>query len=68
MEPKYPKPYHKYYDWYIPELGLYIELDGGIRPQVTEEKVNINKILKRTCLFIPITEIYKYKQLSDFIK
>jgi hypothetical protein len=52
IEPKYPKPYNRYYDWYIPSLGLYIELDGGIRPDTTKEKIIINKFLLRNVLFI----------------
>ena len=58
IEPKYPKPYNKYYDWYIPSLDLYIELDGGIRPETTKEKIAINKLLNRTCLLIATDKIY----------
>jgi hypothetical protein len=59
VEPKYPKPHFKWYDWYIPELDCYIELDGGIRPDVIQEKVEINKGLGRTLLVIPTKDIYK---------
>lgn len=52
IEPKYPEPYNRYYDWYIPSLDLYIELDGGVRPNIIEEKININKQLNRNVLFI----------------
>lgn len=65
IEPKYPKPHNRYYDWYIPFLDLYIELDGGIRPQVIAEKININKSLGRECLFIPISKIYKNSSLEQ---
>ena len=68
IEPKYPPPYNKYYDWYIPSLNLYIELDGGLRPNITEEKIAINKLLGRDCLFITTDSIYKYNKLTDFIK
>jgi hypothetical protein len=68
VEPKYPKPYNKYYDWYIPSIALYIELDGGIRPETTKDKIAINKILTRNCLFIDTSSIYKASSLLDFIK
>ena len=68
VEPRYPNPYIRYYDWYIPSLDLYIELDGGLRPIITEEKIAINALLKRNCLFITTDTVHKYKQLTDFIK
>lgn len=52
IEPKYPEPHNRYYDWYIPSLDLYIELDGGIRPDTIKEKISINKCLQRDVLFI----------------
>lgn len=61
IEPKYPKPYNKYYDWYLPKLNLYVELDGEIRPQVIKEKIEINKLLKRNCLFIKTADVYNFK-------
>jgi hypothetical protein len=57
VEPKYPRPYNRYYDWYISSIDLYIELDGGIRPEVTKEKIVINKLLNRKCLFVPTSSI-----------
>lgn len=62
IEPKYPDPYNKYYDWYIPRLNLYIELDGECRPDVIKEKILINKQLRRNLKVIKTTEIYN-KQL-----
>ena len=67
IEPKYPEPYNRYYDWYIPSIDLYIELDGGIRPKVIEEKRHVNKLHNRFCLFIESSTIYGKKSLSDFI-
>lgn len=67
VEPKYPYPHYRFYDWYIPELDLYIELDGGIRPEITKQKIEINKRLNRHCLFINTSEINKFKSLEDFI-
>lgn len=58
IEPKYPKPYNRYYDWYINELDLYIELDGGVRPDAIVEKIKINKLLNRRTIFITTTSIY----------
>ncbi len=58
IEPKYPKPYARWYDWYIKELDLYVELDGGIRPEVIILKKQINSKLQRKCLFVTVTDIY----------
>lgn len=66
IEPKYPKPYNKWYDWYIYEIDTYIELDGGIRPHAIEEKIKINKKLGRQLLVIPINSVYQGKTLNDF--
>lgn len=67
IEPKYPKPHNKYYDWYISSLDLYIELDGGIRPETTKEKIAINTLLNRRCLFIDTSSIYKAASLVNFM-
>lgn len=65
IEPKYPEPYIRYYDWYVNDLNIYIELDGGIRPNITKEKININKKLHRCCLFIPIKAIDIYRTIEE---
>lgn len=65
VEPKYPEPYNRYYDWYIPSLNLYIELDGEIRPETTKEKITINKILNRNCIFIPTSSIYNKEKINN---
>lgn len=57
IEPKYPKPYDGLYDWYIYELDLYIELDGGLRPIRIKEKIKINKKLNRQLVIIPTNKI-----------
>lgn len=67
VEPRYPDPYVRYYDWYVKDLDLYIELDGGLRPHITQEKIAINKILNRYCLFITTDNIYNHNKLTDFI-
>ena len=68
IEPEYPAPYSKkLYDWYLPSLELYIELDGGLRPLVIEGKKKINTSLNRLCLFIPESKIYNKPNLQYFI-
>lgn len=68
VEPKYPKPYHKKrYDWYIPHMNLYIELDGGCRPGVISEKIQINNLLGRHLLVIQTKDIYGKATLQDFL-
>ena len=51
--------YTKWYDFYLPELNLYIELDGGLRPQVIEEKILINKQENKNFIVIKTSDIYK---------
>lgn len=68
IEPKYPNPYNKYYDWFINSLDIYIELDGGIRPIVIEQKKKINNRLNRCCIFVPISIINKYSTLEHLIQ
>jgi hypothetical protein len=68
IEPNYPSPYNSLiYDWYIPELDLYIELDGNLRPKTTEHKIQINNKLNRNCKFINTTLIYKNNSLESLI-
>jgi hypothetical protein len=65
IEPKYPDNIKKWYDWYIPSLDLYIELVGGLRPEVTADKITINKVLNRRCVFIPINVINRFNTLEE---
>lgn len=58
IEPKYPSPYSYFYDWYIPSLDLYIELDGGCRPYRTQEKIEINQVKNIKCIFVNTYELY----------
>lgn len=67
VEPKYPEPYNRYYDWHIKELDLYIELDGGCRPAAIDTKTNIIKELNINCIIIPIKAIYKTQCLAELI-
>jgi hypothetical protein len=67
IEPKYPSPYCKYYDWYLPSLDLYIELDGKIRPHTVKEKLKINNNLNRNCVFIPTSDIYNKEKIVNII-
>jgi hypothetical protein len=59
IEPKYPEPYNKYYDWYVPTLDLYVELDGELRPEAVKNKITINKELRRNCIIITVKDMYK---------
>ena len=59
-ELKYPI-HNKYYDFYLPERDLYIEIDGGCRPTIMEEKIKINKELGRNLLVIKGSEIAAFK-------
>ena len=68
VEPKYPKPHYKYYDWYLPKLDLYIELDGGCRPEVILDKIKINLELNRNLLVIPYKLIYKFNNIDELRK
>ena len=69
IEPSYPKPEERRrYDWYIKELDVYIELDGGCRPNITNEKSLINKRLNIKCAIIPIKNIYLNNTLIELIE
>jgi hypothetical protein len=53
---EYEKPYGNgwYSDFYLPELDLYVEIDGGLRPERIEEKIQLNKkilVIKTKDLF-----------------
>jgi hypothetical protein len=58
---EYEKPYGNgwFYDFYLPEKDLFIELTGGLFPSRIEEKVLFNKLHNRNCLIISTMDIYK---------
>lgn len=64
VEPKYPDS-NWLYDWYVKDLDLYIELDGGLRPERIKEKIELNKRLRRKLLVIPISTLVKLAPLSQ---
>lgn len=69
IEPPYLFPeQRRKYDWYIKELDVYIELDGGCRPDVILEKIKINKDLRIRCAIIPIKQIYMNKTINELIE
>ena len=69
IEPTYSEPeQRRKYDWFIKELAIYIELDGGCRPNIIKEKRNINKSLNINCAIIPIKQIYTSKTLNELIE
>lgn len=67
IEPKYPSPYSYYYDWYIPSLDLYIELDGGCRPYRIKEKLAINEAKGINCIFINTDNLYNKPYVSQLL-
>lgn len=58
---EYEKPYGNgwFYDFYLPDLDLYIELDGGLRPQRIQEKIEFNQRLKRNFKVFALNDVYK---------
>jgi len=67
IEPKYPANINKYYDWYIPSIDVYIELAGGLRNNIIQEKIEINKLYNKQLLVIKPSYIYKYKHLREIL-
>ncbi len=51
--------HNKYYDFYIKELNLYIELDGNCRPEIILDKIIINKQENKNLIVIKTNDIYK---------
>ena len=64
-ELKYPKPYNLYYDFYLPKRNLYIEIDGGIRPEQIKKKIEINNKLFKFLLVIKGEEIKKFNGFEN---
>jgi hypothetical protein len=60
-EYQYEKPYGNgwYYDFYLPKYNLYIELDGGLRPQRIEEKRKYHLTHGVNCSILKTEDIYK---------
>lgn len=56
-EPKYNNGWK--YDFYLPELDLYIELTGGLRPERFQEKIEFNKLFNINCVAIKSSDVYK---------
>ena len=66
IEPKYLNNIW-FYDWYIPELGLYIELDGGIRPWRIEQKQKFNIDNNINCIYIATNKLSNFNNLKEII-
>ena len=66
IEPKYPDS-NWTYDWYLPKLDLYIEVNGGLRIKRTEEKSIVNKQINRPCLFVTKKDIIKYNNIQEIL-
>jgi len=67
IEPKYPN-LNLLYDWYLPELNLYIELDGNLRPDTIKTKKIINEKLQRVCIIIDTQDIHKTTYINSLFK
>lgn len=66
IEPSYPGM-KWLYDWYIKDLGVYIELAGGLNPERIQEKIEYNKQLKRKLLVVYPDYIYRFNNLKEII-
>jgi len=59
---EYEKPYvnsSRVSDFYLPKYTLYIELAGGLRPEVIKEKIELSKKQKLNLLVLYPRQIYK---------
>lgn len=58
---EYEKPYGNgwWYDFYLPEKDLYVELDGFLRPERMKEKIKFNELNNRKLLVLTKTQVYK---------
>jgi hypothetical protein len=59
--------HNKFYDFYILSRELYIEIDGGCRPEITLEKIAINKDLNRRLLIVTSKDINSFKNLNKML-
>ena len=62
-EPKYTDGSKKLYDFYLPELDLYIELTDGLQPERIQEKILINKEQNKNLLVLTVDDMYNNKIL-----
>ena len=62
----YELPYGNgwYYDFYLPEKNLYIEIDGGLRPERIKEKIEYHKENNIKCAVISTDEVFNGKVLK----
>lgn len=56
---EYEKPYGNgwYFDFYLPEQNLYIEIDGGLRPERIKEKIDFCYKKNLKLIVIPIDDL-----------
>ncbi len=65
-EPSYDDKSNRKYDFYLPELDLYIEIDGKLRPSsIINDKKETNQKLNRNVVYITSLEIYKHLELKE---
>lgn len=55
------------YDFYVPALDLYIELDGGLRPARMQEKCELNQRMNRRFLVVGYVKHFVQNELLDFL-
>lgn len=68
VESSYPSPYDDMlYDWFLTDVNIYIELDGGLRPETTKNKISINNKLNRLCLFIDTNTIFDKEYIKQIL-
>ncbi len=61
-EPKYENS-NKLYDFYIPSIDLYIEIDGGLRPDIIKTKIDLNK--KQNKKLLVVTDVYNFAGIAQ---
>ena len=59
--------HNKYYDFYIKELDLYIEIAGGLNPENIQQKILINREENKNLLVIFSDSIYSKQELKEFL-
>lgn len=52
---------NRFYDFYLPDRDIYIEIDGGLRPEIIKEKIQINKELNRNLIVVKTKDINKFR-------
>ena len=61
---EYEKPYGNgwYYDFYLPEQDLYIEINGGLRKERNKEKIEYNRANNIKCIVLEASNLEDFKK------